>query len=294
MFIFFFIFQKKDILEPSQRTMTMKIPAIFLTTCCLLPLGTLGFSPVITKKRWTRFQSDSSLFVTNNDNTDFIRQQLENVLPNDDAVFDIKILLAQVNATRTMDEIELPVAPPLTSIERIFREQEIELLEQLGESDAPLTNLRRLWNSERGGGSVLNPDECNEEMLLNIIQEYGVYFVQPVHLLAKLYARQGRHAEARFLWTKIVLAIKPWHVDGLRGVIKTCVKLRDSDAAREFAEQSLPDLISSSSSAPFAGGCVNPKRKEWTKKHVEKARQSWTDAEERTLLFFAEEQDAWQ
>merc|ERR1712151_235577 len=107
-------------------------------------------------------------------------------------------------------DIELPEpSNVVTSIERDYRRTEINLLLQLKfNNDKPISNLWTLWFSEKGpiakkelnacDALMTNPTDWTlcETKLLKLIDEYGVYFTEPMNRLATLYHLQGRLGES--------------------------------------------------------------------------------------------------
>ena len=97
--------------------------------------------------------------------------------------FSIKKFLADLPSppSRDLDNIHLPEPPPMSSMERIRRENEIALLKLLEDSDEASNALWNLWYSERGKdgqrrlaetdllmGNPQRWDEC-ESLLVNLI-----------------------------------------------------------------------------------------------------------------------------
>jgi hypothetical protein len=221
-----------------------------------------------------------------------------------------------------LDSIKLPAAPPMSSIERLRRENEIILLQQLKNSDDASNELWNLWYSERGAlgkkrlsetdvimGNPQRWDEC-EALLVRLIDgsyqngggsdgdgtkniddrvdEYvdprpGIYFVEAVNRLATLYFLQ-RRLDDSYKLCRIVLQLKPWHFGALSGIVQVCVALGNRDEARKWAERRLPSLVSGRS---FPGAPINadigPKNPR---------RAEWceiAEANARKLYFLAEE-----
>jgi hypothetical protein len=206
--------------------------------------------------------------------------------------------------------VELPRRPPLTSIERERRLVEIELLNNLREGDEEaISDLWSLWFAERGpqaesilreadelmGGHVREQLEA-ERLLRSLIEEYGVYFSEPVNRLATLYFSQGRMEEALAL-NKIVLAVKPWHFGSLSQIVMVYEALGDSMSARSWARFRLPNISRM--------GVSNRRREQWIEKAVSDASRLYQHGEVTNAITFGEsdrlfynekitEDDAWQ
>jgi tetratricopeptide (TPR) repeat protein len=209
--------------------------------------------------------------------------------------------------------VELPRRPPLTSIERERRLAEIELLQNLrDDDDGAISDLWSLWFAERGpraesilreadelmGGHVREQLEA-ERLLRALIEEYGVYFAEPLNRLATLYFTQGRLEEALAL-NKIVLAVKPWHVGSLSQIVMVYEAMGDSMRARSWARFRLPTISHMGSSSSN-----NKRRERWTEKAVTDATRLYEQGEVTNSMTFGEsdnrfyqkkntEDDPWQ
>jgi hypothetical protein len=174
--------------------------------------------------------------------------------------------------------------PLLSSIARERRETEIELLRQL-ESEDVTGDLWTLWYGERGPAAALELRELEqlmgnvskwaavEERLQSMIDEYGVFFVEPVNRLATLCFLQGRYQESKKL-CQVVLEQKPWHFGALSGIVMVHVNLKEMTEARQWAARRLPSLASPE------------RRKEWVERAVEDARKSLLEEEKRLRMAF--------
>lgn len=172
-------------------------------------------------------------------------------------------------------DVKVPPRPPLTSIERERRSAEIELLGLLTEGDKEVVSeIYNLWFSQRGAtpAKILREaDQLMEEgldgqrkaevMLRSLIEEYGVYFTEPVNRLATLYYVQGRLEEALTL-NKIVLSIKPWHIGALSHIVMVYAAMGDPVSARQWAALRLPS---------FSNNGSNRKRTRWVERAVVEA-----------------------
>jgi tetratricopeptide (TPR) repeat protein len=156
-------------------------------------------------------------------------------------------------ATPLLD-VTMPPPPPLTTIQRERSLAEIEQIFQLVNGDESLTDIWNLWFSERGPkaeallqkaddlmseGPAGSGFRQSEEILRGLIEEYGVFFVEPVNRLATLYYLEGRLEEALPL-NKIVLSVKPWHFGALSGIVMVYAGLGDAERARQWAAFRLP------------------------------------------------------
>lgn len=180
-------------------------------------------------------------------------------------------------------EIELPLTPPLTTCERERRLVEISLLQRLIEGQDSVTDLTHLWCHERGSKAAARLwktdhmieqgswDDAEQE-LRKLINEYGVYWTEPIHRLATLMIRQNRFVEAERMFM-IVLAVKPWHMGALSGIVLTYAGLNDNQHATEWAARRLP-------------GTGGHRRTSWSRAAVHAAQDSLFDAEERLRDMF--------
>jgi tetratricopeptide (TPR) repeat protein len=191
-------------------------------------------------------------------------------------------------------DVVLPPASPLTTIERERRQAEIQLLAQLAEGDDSVADLWMLWFGERGSEAakkLARAEELTnesplawkqaEDTLRDLIQEYGVYWVEPVNRLATLYYMQGRLDEAETL-CQIVLAVKPWHFGALSGIVMVYAAQADSENARLWAASRLPT---------FAPTGPNRRRIHWAEKAVASAQESLEIAEKRVQELFGPPDD---
>eukprot|EP00550_Attheya_septentrionalis_P012220 CAMPEP_0198304470 /NCGR_PEP_ID=MMETSP1449-20131203/57420_1 /TAXON_ID=420275 /ORGANISM="Attheya septentrionalis, Strain CCMP2084" /LENGTH=327 /DNA_ID=CAMNT_0044006995 /DNA_START=504 /DNA_END=1487 /DNA_ORIENTATION=+ len=179
--------------------------------------------------------------------------------------------------------------PPLTSIARERKEAEMEHLASLIYGDEALADLWSLWFAERGpvaAAELVFAEELAgqgpakwpeaEKALRNLIEEHGVYWVEPVNRLATLYYMQGRLEESRSL-CEMVLSVKPWHFGALSGIVLVCTGLGDAQGARLWASRRLPPV-------PPTGG--NDRRAEWVEHAVDEAHKSLKEAEKHTRKSF--------
>lgn len=180
-------------------------------------------------------------------------------------------------------EIELPPVPFLTARERERRSVEITLLKGLAEGENGVEDLSDLWFQERGSKAAARLwkaeqliaeraarwDDAERE-LRKLVHEYGVYWVEPIYRLAMLMILQKRWIEAEKMFL-IVLAVKPWHMGALSGIVMTYAALQDNKRATEWAAHRLPK---------FTPGGPNHRRSIWSRAAVKLAQDSLFDAEE--------------
>jgi hypothetical protein len=180
--------------------------------------------------------------------------------------------------------IVLPPAPPLTTLDRERRLVEQDFLAALEYGDEALTDLWDLWFQERGkeaAGRLLAAEELTgagpshwlkaEQVLKDLIEEHGVYWVEPVNRLATLYYMQGRLEESETL-CQMVLAVKPWHFGALSGVVMVYAGLHDSEKARQWAARRLPT---------FAPTGPNRRRMAWVETALQDSKLSLEEGEKR-------------
>lgn len=187
----------------------------------------------------------------------------------------------------TGSEVFVPPPPPLTSIERERRETEIGILKHLLYGDDVLPALWEFWYHERGAKAASLLERAYElsdrretqiqaeSILLELIDEYGVHWVEPVNCLATLYYLQGRLRESEELCLK-VLKIKPWHVGALSGIVLVYEGLNASDKACQWAARRL--LVAPTGS--------NRRRQQWVERSVAEAEKALSREEQRLKEFF--------
>ncbi|CAJ1954505.1 unnamed protein product [Cylindrotheca closterium] len=171
-------------------------------------------------------------------------------------------------------DVAIEPRPPLTSIERERRSAEIELLGHLTYGEEAVKEIYNLWFAERGAAASKllhqsrelmeqGPKEQDEAeaILLALIDDYGVYFTEPLNQLAILYHVQGRYEKALQL-NKIVLSIKPWHFGALSHIVMVYAAMGDQMSARQWAYFRLPT---------FSNGGSNQRRSRWVERAVVEA-----------------------
>lgn len=181
-------------------------------------------------------------------------------------------------------DLELPSPPPLTTIERERRDMEIRLLTDLAKGDEALTDLWNHWFQERGPKAAARlwkteemiaegPHRYNdaERILRRLLDDFGVHWVEPISRLATLHLMQGRLKEAEELYM-IVLAVKPWHIGGLSGIVMALAGQKKNQDATTWAARRLP---------AFTPGGHNHRRIIWSQKAAKAAQDALFDAEER-------------
>ena len=192
----------------------------------------------------------------------------------------------------TLDSFPKP--PPLSSIERDRRLGEIKLLECLAESDDAVSELWNHWYSERGssaksrleklGELITDPKdwlEC-EKGLIEMVDEYGIYFVEPVNLLATLYFLMGK-LKVSYKLCEIILTLKPYHIGALSGIVQVSLGLNDVESTRKWAAKRMPRASTTDLEAiEDALQVDNPKRVDWVEKAVSVANDLLEQADQRT------------
>mmetsp|Transcript_2690 Transcript_2690/g.3925 ORF Transcript_2690/g.3925 Transcript_2690/m.3925 type:complete len:303 (+) Transcript_2690:206-1114(+) len=176
----------------------------------------------------------------------------------------------------------LPAPPPLTTIARERRLAETHLLSQLDESDDALSDLWSLWFAERGpeaANDLIQAEELvgqgphsweeAEKRYLEIVEEHGIYWVEPVNRLATLMYLQGRLDESRELCER-VLSVKPWHFGALSGIVMVFAALGDANGARQWAARRLP---------PYQPTGTNKRRMEWVERAIKDSHDALVQAE---------------
>jgi hypothetical protein len=238
------------------------------------------------------------------------RKKLESMLVHDDDDDDDKLkrtlpisrdgFVESLLSSSSEESIKLPPPPPLSTIERDRKLAEILVLKGLADGDEASQQLWSLWYSERGGTAkaqlqkadilMSNPDTWNEceTLLKGLVDDFGVYFVEPLNRLATLYFLQRKFENAYTLCC-IILEIKPWHLGALAGIVQVCIGRGDRNAARYWAEKRLPGMVPGDSFQQFPEeGPVNPRRQEWVDEQVAKAEKLMVKAERDTKKSFGE------
>ncbi len=194
-----------------------------------------------------------------------------------------------------------PPPPPLSSIERERRLGEIKLLECLADGDDVVPELWNHWYSERGSSAKSRIEEIGElftdprdwkiceQGLVEMVDEYGIYFVEPVNLLATLYFLMGK-LKLSYKLCEMILTLKPYHVGALSGIVQVSLGLNDPVATREWAAKRLPK--SSLGSVLAEDGTFddkdveklpqNPRRIEWIENAIATAEELLEVADRRT------------
>jgi len=216
-------------------------------------------------------------------NADIARQRLESLL-GDSETNSEKNNISLLQLLESNDFLSaLPPPPPLSAIERDRRTAEILMLERLEDGDESLADLWSLWYSERGSTAQSILKETDELLgdpntwrdcetkLLQLTNDYGIYFVEPVNRLATLYFLQGKFQESYKL-CQIILKLKPWHFGALSGIVQVCIRNDDLNAARAWAGKGLPAMQSTG----------NYRRTEWVENAVTAAKKMMKQAEKTT------------
>jgi len=193
-------------------------------------------------------------------------------------------------------DVDIPPRPPLTSIERERRSAEIELLGHLTDGEEAIKEIYNLWFNERGAAASKllqqarelmeqgpKEQEEAESILLALVDEYGVYFTEPLNQLAILYYVQGRYEKALQL-NKMVLSVKPWHIGALSHIVMVYAEMADQNTARQWAFFRLP---------PFSYGGSNQRRARWVERAVVEATLRLHQGEKNNALSFGISDREW-
>jgi len=206
-----------------------------------------------------------------------------------------------------------PPPPPLTTILRERRINELEILTSLSSSDQAITDLWSLWFSERGteaatlllraeelssravgasgnGGSSTSSGGSGaagsgeedaqeaESLLWDLIEEHGVHWVEPVNRLATLMYMRGRLEESKAL-CEVVLSVKPWHIGALSGIVMVCISMNDVGCAREWAEKRFPPMLLDGGANDSSGDVICSRRRAWVTRACRDAKHQLDFAE---------------
>ncbi len=196
------------------------------------------------------------------------------------------------------DTYTVHVPPILTSTERKRRLLEIDLLQNLIQSDDDETvdQLWSLWYAERDNednateqlyAATLYSNDPNtwdqaEQIMLQLILEHGIYWVEPVNRLATLYYLQGKYQQSIDL-CQVILHVKPWHIGALSGMVGLYIQMNDMAQAKKWSEKRLPSYV-----PEFIKGSKNSnqRRAEWVKNAVTEAKLSLHNAEQHLQISF--------
>lgn len=188
------------------------------------------------------------------------------------------------------------------------RFEEIQLLSSLVHSDDAISQLEDMWISERGisaKAALMHAHDLismqsyleAQQILLPLIDKYGIHFVEPVHCLATLYYMQGRYHDAMEL-LEIVLDVKPWHFDALSTMVMISTVTNNISGARIWANRRIPQLnvknqnkgVSENNEDMINDHFHHDARFDWTKEAVEKAREKlYNDSRVGTSVYAEEE-----
>lgn len=181
------------------------------------------------------------------------------------------------------DDYEIPVQTPITTIERERKQLEINLLQELKHGNEVIPKLWDLWYRERGSKAATKLYEADEligqgvsgfakaEMiLLELLNEHGIHWVEPSNRLATLYFVEGK-LQASEAICLVVLSVKPWHFGAINGLAMIhTLKGQERSQSRSILSQ-LPPVVSTDPYDP---------RTEWVNKAVEEAKLRLRNAEE--------------
>jgi hypothetical protein len=107
-----------------------------------------------------------------------------------------------------------------------------------------------------------------QTMLMELIQEHSIHWVEPTNRLATLYYLQG-HLKAAEALCLVVLAIKPWHFGALNGLVLVYTGLNEYDKVAEWSSRRLLGSIRND---------VNRSRKVWVQQAVQRAEDNLSNA----------------
>jgi tetratricopeptide (TPR) repeat protein len=167
--------------------------------------------------------------------------------------------------------------PPITTILKQRRLQEIQLLQELEYSnDDAIESLWKLWSMERGhkNAAILLQAEQHmargeleeaRQQLQSLIQLHGMHWAEPMNKLATLYYMTGQYAESKELCL-LVLQVKPWHFGALSGIVLVCIAMNDVIGARFWADRRLPPIVPIHTSGN--------RRSQWVQRAVQDAKES--------------------
>lgn len=194
--------------------------------------------------------------------------------------------------------VTLPEPPLMTTIDRERRLAEINLLARLSDDDTAVADLWQHWFHERGPEAAARLEQAEdlvtkqeygaaEALLRQLIDEYGVYWAEPLNRLATLFYLQGK-LEASEALCKVVLSVKPWHFGALSGIVVVYAAMHDADQAQQWAPRRLPTL-SQQTAAQVAPN--NRRRRAWVAQALASAKRALDAAEERLFLAFGKPDD---
>ena len=182
---------------------------------------------------------------------------------------------------------------PLTAIGRERLQTEILLLESLASNDDAIDELWNLWYHGRGPQAyteLMKTEEYvslgvqtsvsvnkywiqAEHQLQQLIQEHGIYWVEPINRLATLYYLQQRFDDS-FKLCQIVLKLKPWHFGALSGIVMVCQRLLDSENMIHYAKQRMPPLLLEENQE---GDTVGEELRPSLAERLRKSRRAWSE-----------------
>lgn len=194
--------------------------------------------------------------------------------------------------------VTLPEPPLMTTIDRERRLAEKKLLARLSDDDTAVADLWQHWFHERGPEAAARLEQAEdlvakqeygtaEALLRQLIDEYGVYWAEPVNRLATLYYLQGK-LEASEALCKVVLSVKPWHFGALSGIVVVYAAMHDADQAQQWAPRRLPTLSQQAAAQVVPN---NRRRRAWVAQALTSAKQALDAAEERLFLAFGKPDD---
>ena len=174
--------------------------------------------------------------------------------------------------------------PPLTENSRHRREIEIELLEDLKDSDDAIDEIMSLWMTERNYEATMELQSmeqiCSpgliqeEQLLLEMIYRDSTTstlstpiveddWAEPMVRLATLYYYQGQ-SDLAYYWCSRALEIKPWHFEVGHTLVLLALRQENLGLACHYRRTiCLPPLNPNND---------NKKRKEWVSRAIENAK----------------------
>lgn len=173
----------------------------------------------------------------------------------------------------------------LTSTGRRFREVEMDLLNQLVDSDAALEELIHLWTTERDTAAAQDllhmQTHCSEGLALEearlceMTREYPGWAEPYARLATLLYYKGPQHLRHADEVARRALELKPFHFEALNLLVLIHTQLNDAKTAMEFKRMALPPLKLNDPNG-------NQQRREWVQRALQQAAFLWDEAEHTT------------
>mmetsp|Transcript_32071 Transcript_32071/g.78119 ORF Transcript_32071/g.78119 Transcript_32071/m.78119 type:complete len:342 (+) Transcript_32071:121-1146(+) len=176
---------------------------------------------------------------------------------------------------------------PLTASSRRLKEVELQLLQDLTDSDDTLDPLVELWSRERADAAEelkametsCSPGLYKEErQLRRMIDRYGTDWVEPMARLALLLFTKGSFTgldEAKDL-CQTVLTVKPWHFESAQLLVAILLRRGDFQQAVKITRNyCLPQLNERTG---------HKRRRRWVERSLTFAREALVRAQSVTTL----------